>query len=59
MKNTNPESESQAQVDTVGHFINGKIVYGSEDAQVVYNPADGSVLRVVTMGTDETVKMAF
>ena len=58
MKNTNPELESQAQVDTVGHFINGKIVSGSEDTQVVYNPADGSVLRVVKMGTDQTVKMA-
>ena len=58
MKNTNPELESQAQVDTVGHFINGKIVSGSEDTQVVYNPAAGSVLRVVKMGTDQTVKMA-
>ena len=58
MKNTNPELESQAQVDAVGHFINGKIVSGCEDTQVVYNPADGSVLRVVTMGTDQTVKMA-
>ena len=58
MKNTNPELESQAQVDAVGHFINGKIVSGCEDTQVVYNPADGSVLRVVKMGTDQTVKMA-
>ena len=30
MKNTNPELESQAQVDTVGHFINGKILSSME-----------------------------
>ncbi len=58
MKSINFELESAGEIPTIGHFINGKSVSRSEDLQKVYNPADGEVLRMVEMGTTQTVEEA-
>ena len=36
-----------ATVETVGHFINGRIVPGTGRSQDVYNPATGNAVRQV------------
>lgn len=42
----------------VGHYINGKVVSGSERTQAVFNPATGKETRHVALASKETVEAA-
>jgi malonate-semialdehyde dehydrogenase (acetylating)/methylmalonate-semialdehyde dehydrogenase len=47
-----------AGAETVGHFINGRLVTGSGRRQDVFNPATGRVVRQVELASRTTVEEA-
>ncbi|MGB0722911.1 MAG: CoA-acylating methylmalonate-semialdehyde dehydrogenase [Gammaproteobacteria bacterium] len=58
MSQPNPIAAVDAQLETVGHFIDGDVVLDGGATQPVYNPATGQVIRQVELGTHATVEKA-
>ncbi len=47
-----------AQIQTVGHLINGEIITQTERAQDVFNPATGEPTKQVALASKQTVEQA-
>jgi len=45
-------------IETVGHFINGRMIADNDRIQDIYNPATGSVVRQVALAGKATVEEA-
>ena len=51
-------SANNTQSETIGHFINGQVVYENGPTQAVYNPSTGQVIRQVELASQSTVEQA-
>jgi malonate-semialdehyde dehydrogenase (acetylating)/methylmalonate-semialdehyde dehydrogenase len=52
------KAQSGADLETIGHLINGEAAVGDGPTQPVYNPATGQVIRQVEMADRTTVEQA-